>query len=62
MREWLRKGPPVTHRTSSFVFTLAELSRIFAAAGLVTEAAFATPEGEPYAVGSTRLLLVTRRT
>jgi hypothetical protein len=46
MREWLRKGPPVTHRTSSFVFTLA---------------AFATPEGEAYAVGSPRLLLVTRR-
>jgi SAM-dependent methyltransferase len=55
------QGLPVTHQTSSFVFTLAELSRIFAAAGLVTEDALATPEGEPFAVGSPRLLLVTRR-
>jgi SAM-dependent methyltransferase len=59
---FVHKGPPVTHRTSSFVFTLAELSRIFAAAGFVTEDALATPEGAPYAVGSPRLLLLTRRT
>jgi hypothetical protein len=58
---FIHHGPPVTHRTSSFVFTLAELSRIFATAGLVTEDALATPEGNPYAVGSPRLLLVTRR-
>lgn len=59
---FVHKGPPVTHRTSSFVFTLAELSRLFAEAGLATASALSSPEGEPFTAGSPRLLLVTRRT
>jgi len=58
---FVHKGPPVTHRTSSFVFTLAELARLCAEAGLATVSALASPEGEPYAAGSPRLLLHTRR-
>ena len=58
---FVHKGPPVTHRTSSFVFTLAELSRLFAEAGLATEAALSSPAGEPFTAGSPRLLLQTRR-
>ena len=58
---FIHKGPPVTHRTSSFVFTLAEFSRLFAEAGLATEAALSSPAGEPFTVGSPRLLLQTRR-
>ena len=58
---FVHKGPPVTHRTSSFVFTLAELSRLFAEAGLATVSAVASPTGEPYTAGSPRLLLHTRR-
>jgi SAM-dependent methyltransferase len=58
---FIHRGEPVTHHTSSFVFTLAELSRVFAEAGLRTESAAASPSGEPFTAGSPRLLLVTRR-
>jgi SAM-dependent methyltransferase len=58
---FIHRGPPVMHRTSSFVFTLAELSRLFAEAGLATESARSSPAGEPFVAGSPRLLLVTRR-
>ena len=58
---FVHNGLPVTHRTSSFVFTLAELSRLFAEAGLATESALSSPTGEPYTAGSPRLLLSTRR-
>jgi SAM-dependent methyltransferase len=58
---FVHRGPPVTHRTSSFVFTLAELSRLFAEAGLATESALSSPAGEPFTAGSPRLLFHTRR-
>jgi SAM-dependent methyltransferase len=58
---FVHSGPPVTHRTASFVFTLAELSRLFAEAGLATVSALAAPDGAPYTAGSPRLLLHTRR-
>jgi SAM-dependent methyltransferase len=58
---FVHQGPPVTHRTASFVFTLAELSRLFAEAGIVTESALSSPAGEPFTVGSPRLLLIARR-
>lgn len=58
---FIHRGLPVTHRTSSFVFTLAELSRLFAEAGLATDAALSSPAGEPFTAGAPRLYLVTRR-
>ena len=57
---FVRGGETVTRPTSSYVFTAAELCRMHRQAGLEPVALLGSLEGEPYQLGSPRLILVSR--
>jgi SAM-dependent methyltransferase len=58
-----RRGDEVHRGTSvQHVYTVAEVSRLVAAAGFTELERYGDPDGSPYALGSPRLLLVARRT
>ena len=57
---FVRGGETVTRPASSYVFTVAELCRMHRHAGLEPVALLGSLEGEPYQLGSPRLILVSR--
>ena len=58
---FVRGGEVETARSEHHVYTVAELKRMMAEAGLQTEALLAGTDGEPYEFGSPRLLFVARK-
>jgi len=58
---FVRDGEVVTARSEHHVYTVAELKRMIAEAGLETEVLLAGIDGEPFEFGSPRLLLVARK-
>lgn len=58
---FLHAGTIETRPTSSFVLTAAEIRRLHADAGLETVALMGSIAGEPYRLGSPRLLLITQK-
>jgi SAM-dependent methyltransferase len=58
---FLRGAEADTRPTSSYYFTVSELIRMHAQAGLKLVEAAGSLQGEPYSLGSPRLMLVTER-
>ncbi len=57
-----RRGDEVHRGTSvQHIYTVAEVARLVAAAGFPDVERYGDPDGSPYRLGSTRLLLVARR-
>lgn len=56
---FIREGQVETRPTSSYTFTAAEICRMHREAGLETEELLGSTAGEPYQLGSPRLLLVS---
>jgi SAM-dependent methyltransferase len=59
--EFRHDGQTETRRTWQFVFTVAEIRRMLAAAGLNTVALYGWGSGEPYSLGSQGLCLVAEK-
>ena len=58
---FVRDGTIETRPTASYVFTSAELRRMLDAAELKTLAFHASVTGEPYQLGSPRLVIIAQR-
>lgn len=58
---FVRGGERETRRAEHWVFTVAEVRRMLAAAGLTTLALYADTEHTPFEVGAERLLLVAEK-
>jgi len=58
---FIRGGSVETRPTSSYVFTVSEICRMFRASGFEVAAANAGYAGEPYQLGSPRLVLIAMR-
>lgn len=58
---FLREGQIDVRDASSYIFTLAELRRMIARAGMEAIEYYSSPERHPFALGSPRLLLVARK-
>lgn len=58
---FLRGGERETKTAHMWVFTAAELRDMFDRHGLSVEAMYASPQREPYRLGSPRLILVARK-
>ncbi len=58
---FMRGGEIVTRPTASYVFTVAELCRMHRDAGLEPVELLSSITGEPYRLGSQRLILVSER-
>jgi SAM-dependent methyltransferase len=58
---FIRGGSVETRPTSSYVFTVTEIRRMFGAAGFEVAAANAGYAGEPYQLGSPRLVIIAKR-
>jgi hypothetical protein len=58
---FVRGGQVETRPTSSYVFTVAELCRIHAEAGLNPVELLASTDGEAYQLGSPRLILISAK-
>ncbi len=59
--EFTRDGQTEVRRSYHFVFTVAELRRMLAGAGLSVAALYGGPNGEPYSMGSPWLILVAEK-
>jgi len=59
---FIRDGVVETRPTASYTFTVAELRRMLAGAGFEPLATFSSSAGEPYQLGSPRLILTGRKT
>jgi SAM-dependent methyltransferase len=58
---FIRDGAVQTGTATYFIYTVAELKRLFAMCDLPVENLYSTTSREPYRYGSQRLLLVARR-
>jgi SAM-dependent methyltransferase len=58
---FIQGGAVETRPTSSYVFTVAEICRMHADAGLETMELLASTAGEPYQLGSQRLILIAEK-
>lgn len=58
---FVRNGEVETRPTSSYIFTAGELCRMHQEAGLQPVELLGSFQGEPYQIGSPRLILVARR-
>jgi len=58
---FVRDGTVETRPTSSYVFTVAEIGRMLEAAGFGEIAFHGGIAGEPYALGTPRLVIVAQR-
>jgi len=54
-------GTTETRETWQWVFTVGEIRRMLAAAGLTTRAMYSTASREPYVLGSPQLYLVCQK-
>ena len=58
---FIQHGDVDTRPTASYVFTVAEMCRMHAEAGLETVELLGSTAGEPYQLGSQRLLLISEK-
>jgi len=58
---FIRDGVRQMRPAATYVYTVAEMRRMLAAAGLATEAMYGAFDKRPYELGSPRLLLIARR-
>jgi SAM-dependent methyltransferase len=58
---FIQNGKVETHPSSSYCFTTAEICRMHAEAGLEVEQLLGSFTGEPYQLGSPRLILVSQK-
>jgi cyclopropane fatty-acyl-phospholipid synthase-like methyltransferase len=58
---FIRDGDVQTSAATYFIYTVAELKRLFAMCDLQVQNLFSTTKQEPYRYGSQRLLIVARR-
>jgi SAM-dependent methyltransferase len=58
---FIHEGEVDTRPTASYVFTVAEMCRMHAEAGLETVELLGSTAGEPYQLGSQRLLLISEK-
>lgn len=58
---YIRNGEVQTRTAQHYIYTLAELHRLYAEAGLTVVACYGTAEGDPYALGDEAVWLLASR-
>lgn len=58
---YIRRGDVQTRTAQHYIYTLAELGRLFAEAGLLVLAGYGSVDGDPYALGDEAVWLLAER-